>query len=228
MEPHEPGEDVKPAVVPAAGSSGPRGWECACRALGLVGVACFFAFAFTPLPNFIGTRLEIPSQLETAGAIVVLGAGVSEDGVLGDDSLRRAMQGILLQRRGLAPLLVLSGPAIKNGPTEAAVRGELARGLGVPSKAILTEDTARTTREEAIRIGELLRARQVRRILLVTSPYHMLRAQPLFERAGFEVHPATTEDGSRTDSSPEGRLKLMRQVLQEVLARLYYRVAGYL
>lgn len=191
-------------------------------------MACFFAIAFTPLPNFISRRLEIPSQLEPAGAIVVLAASVSEDGVLGEDSLRRAIQGILLQRKGLAPLLVLSGPALKNGPTEAAVRGELARKLGVPSNAILAEETARTTREEAIRIGALLHARQVRRILLVTSTDHMQRAQRLFERAGFEVLPATAEDGSRTSRSPEGRLKFMRQVLQEVLARLYYRVAGYL
>ena len=228
MVQHEPGEDVKPTGAPVAGPSGPGEWECVCRALGLVGVACFIAFAFTPLPNFISTRLEIPSQLESAGAIVVLGAGVSKDGVLGEDSLRRAIQGVLLQRKGLAPLLVLSGPAFKNGPTEAAVRAELARELGVPSNAILTEETARTTREEAIRIGALLRARQVRRILLVTSPYHMLRAQRLFERAGFEVLPATAEDGSRTDKSPGGRLKFMRQVLQEVLARLYYQAAGYL
>ena len=228
MEQHEPGEDLKSADDPAAGPSGPGKWECVCRALGLVGVACFIVVAFTPLPNFISTRLEIPSQLEPAGAIVVLGAGVSKDGVLGEDSLRRAIQGVLLQRKGLAPLLVLFGPAFKNGPTEAAVRAELARELGVPSSAILTQETARTTREEAIRIGALLRARQVRRILLVTSPYHMLRAQRLFERAGFEVLPATAEDGSRTDKSPGGRLKFMRQVIQEVLARLYYQVAGYL
>jgi len=173
-------------------------------------------------------RLETPSRLETAEAIVVLGAGVSENGVLGDDSLRRAIQGIVLQRKGSAPLLVLSGPATNRGPTEAAVRAALARDLGVSQDAIITEEMGWTTREEASRIGALLRDRQVRRILLVTNSQHMDRAQRLFERVGLEVLPATADDISDSDSSPEGRLKLMRIALQEIIARLYYRMAGYL
>jgi uncharacterized SAM-binding protein YcdF (DUF218 family) len=226
MAPDQPSGNVKVINLPDARPLRP--WEWACRVLGLLGVVLFLACAFTPLPNFISRKLEMPSRLEPAGAIVVLGSGVSEDGVLENDSLRRAIQGILLQRKGLAPLLVLSGPAIKDGPTESVVRAELAQGLGVPSSAILIEEGARTTREEAIHIGALLRARRVRRVLLVTSPQHMLRAQRLFERAGFDVLPAATGDASRTDSRPEGHLKLMREILQEALARVYYRVAGYL
>jgi uncharacterized SAM-binding protein YcdF (DUF218 family) len=226
VAPSEPSGNVKISNLWGARPSRP--WDWACRVLGLLGVVFFIACAFTPLPNLISRRLEILSRLEPAGAIVVLGSGVSEDGVLENDSLRRAIQGILLQRKGLAPLLVLSGPAFKNGPTEAGIRAELARGLGVPSNAILTEEGARTTREEAIHIGALLRVRQVRRVLLVTSPQHILRAQRLFERAGFDVLPAPSGDASRTEIRPEGRLKLMREILQEVLARLYYRVAGYL
>jgi uncharacterized SAM-binding protein YcdF (DUF218 family) len=213
MAPNEPAKDVKIST---------------CRVLGLVGVVLFLAFAYTPLPNLLAQRLATPSRLEKAEAIVVLGSNVSENGVLESDSLRRAIQGIVLQRKGLAPLLVLSGTAPKKGLTEAKVRAELAREIGISSDAILTEEGARTTREEAIRIGALLRARQVRRVLLVTSPYHMLRAQRLFERAGFEVLPATAEDTSQAANSPEGRLRLTREVLQEILARLYYRVAGYL
>lgn len=172
--------------------------------------------------------LAVPSRIEPADAIIVLGSGVSEDGVLDSDSLSRVTQGIVLQRKGLAPLLVLSGPAPQRGPAEAEVRAELARELGVPSSAILTEAGARTTREEAVRIGALLRPRQVRRVLLVTSPHHMLRARRLFAQAGFEVLAAPADDASRTSRQPEDRLKLTRKVLQEVLARLYYRVAGHL
>ena len=228
MAPSQRSEDVKSFGLPVSAVSRVLGWEWACRVLGLVGVALFLACAFTPLPNLMSRRLAIPSRLEPADAIVVLGSSVSEDGVLDSDSLSRLVQGIVLQRKGFAPLLVLSGPAPKGGPAEAEVRAGLARELGVSSSAILTEAGARTTREEAIRIGALLRARQVRRMLLVTSPQHMLRSQRLFERAGFEVLPATAEDASGTERSPEGRLKLAREVLQEVLARLYYQVAGYL
>jgi uncharacterized SAM-binding protein YcdF (DUF218 family) len=221
-------EAVKSSDLPASEPPRLTVWEWACRVLGLVGVALFLAFAFTPLASLLSRRLEIPSRLEPADAIVVLGSGVSEDGVLDSVSLSRLIQGVVLQRKGLSPLLVLSGPAPKRGPTEAEVRADLARELGVSPNAILTEAEARTTREEAIRIGALLRARHARRVLLVTSPQHMLRARRLFEDAGFEVLAAPADDGSRTERRPEGRLKLTREVLQEVLARLYYRMAGYL
>lgn len=203
-------------------------WDRLCGFLGGVGIVLFFLSAFTPLPNVLTQRLEVPSHVEPAGAIVVLGAGVSLDGMLSSDSLRRVIQGVLLQRKGLAPLLVLSGPAFKGGPTEAEVRAELAKQLGVPSEAILTEAHVWTTREEAIRIKALLESRGVRSILLVTDSQHLVRARVLFERAGLEVFPVAADDVSDLSDSPEGRLKLTRRAFQEIVARVYYRLAGYL
>jgi uncharacterized SAM-binding protein YcdF (DUF218 family) len=220
MRPRERSKDVKPPGI--------SGWECARRGLGLAGVVFFLASAYTPLPNLLYRRLATPSGIEPAGAIVVLGASVSEDGILGSESLRRAVRGIILQRQGLAPLLVFSGAAPDRGPTEAEVRAALARDLGVSQEVIVTESVARTTREEAIRIGGLLRERQVRRILLVTNTQHLARARRLFERLGLEVFPAAADDISDLDRSPWGRLKLMHMALQELVARIYYRIAGYL
>ncbi|HSB70897.1 MAG TPA: YdcF family protein [Candidatus Methylomirabilis sp.] len=179
MEPTGRSEAVRSPDIPTSTSVGVSGWERACRILGLIGVVVFLACAYTPLPNLLAHSLAARSRLEPAEAIVVLAASVSEDGALGDVSLRRAIQGIVLQRKGLAPLLVLSGPAPDTGPTEAEVRAALALDLGVPAEAINMESRGRTTREEAIRIGEFLRARQVRRILLVTDSQHMARATPL-------------------------------------------------
>ncbi|MBI3454449.1 MAG: YdcF family protein [Candidatus Rokubacteria bacterium] len=167
-------------------------------------------------------------QLEPGDAIVVLGAGgVRGDGTLSDSSLRRAIHGILLYQSGLAPLLVLSGPAGSEGPPEAEVRAALARRLGVPAEVILTEASGHTTREEAAALGAVLRSRGVRRVLLVADWEGMGRARGLFERAGLAVLPAPDE-ARGWSGTPEGRLKIMRLVLQEALAGLYYRVAGYL
>lgn len=55
--------------------------------------------------------------------------------------------------------------------------------LGVPCEAIVGLDEARNTQEEA----KLIAATGIRRILLVTSAWHMPRAKMLFERAGMEV-----------------------------------------
>ena len=100
--------------------------------------------------------------------------------------------------------------------------------LGISAEGILTESHAWTTCEEATRIGTLLQPRHMRRILLVTNPQHMLQARAVFEHAGFEVFPAPADDGSGAARSPEERLWLTREVLQEWVARMYYRAAGYL
>jgi uncharacterized SAM-binding protein YcdF (DUF218 family) len=198
------------------------------RIVGLAGLLLFAAGSFTPLPSLLARRLAVASRPAPAEAIVVLGAGVAEDGRLSNASLRRALEGILLQRRGLAPLLVLLGPSFGGGPPEAEVRERLARELGVAPGRILTLQDAWTTREEAQKSRTLLAARGVQRILLVTDSQHLVRAVPLFERQGFAVLPVAANDESDAPRSPEGRLKLARRVAQEIVARAYHRVAGYL
>jgi uncharacterized SAM-binding protein YcdF (DUF218 family) len=148
--------------------------------------------------------------------------------VLSNSSLRRMVHGIVLLQRGLAPLLAFSGPVSRRyGHVEAEVRAEIARLFGVAPAAIVTETTARTTREEALRMAALLQPMGAYKILLVTSYAHMARSRSLFENAGFMVQPAPVDDLSDV-WKPEGRLRSMRQVTQELLARAYYQIAGYL
>lgn len=195
-------------------------------ALGLSAVALFFAAAFTPLANALHRALSVRPRIERADAIVVLGAGVSTTGTLSDSSLRRAVHGIELQRRALAPTLVLLGPS--GWPLgEAEIRWTLARSLGVPPERLLLATGGKTTREEALRTREAL-GPGVNRILLVTGAIHMRRARGLFEAAGFTVLPAPVDDASGGGVSPEARLALSLRLGEELIAQLYHRVAGYL
>ena len=111
-----------------------------------------------------------PQQLQRSDAIVVLGHGVSPDGILTNASAARTGRAIALYRKGLAPLLVLLGPANDGDPTEAAVRADVARQWGVPPVAVLTEATAHTTREEALRVKALLQPRVFIRFSLWRTP----------------------------------------------------------
>jgi uncharacterized SAM-binding protein YcdF (DUF218 family) len=202
-------------------------WVSLCRLLGLGGAALFLAGALTPLPQLLDRWLGAPAEIEPSDAIVVLASSISREGVLSPASAIRAFHGIALYRRGLAPLLAFSGRAAEGGPTEAEARAEIARARGVPPGAILMETEARTTREEALRQRALLRPKGVRTILLVTDSLHIRRARPLFERAGFQVRPAPPDSLSDPDT-PEDRLGVMRGVLEELLALLYYRLAGFI
>ena len=208
-------------MIPATASSPLR----ACRLLGAAALALFMVSAFTPAANLIAAWLAGASVVAPAEAIVVLGAGggTLDDGLPDSASLRRALRGILLYRAGLARRLVFSG-----SPGEIEGRVELARELGVPSDAVLRAPGSYTTRDEAARLRVLLGPTGARRILLVTDSQHMIRARPLFERAGFDPLPVAVGGTARGNPSPEARLALVRDICRELLARLYYRAAGYL
>lgn len=177
-------------------------------------MVAFLIIAFTPLPNLLHGWLSIPQREGPAGAIVVLG---------GSESERRAILGIRLYRQGLAPLVTFSGT-----PYEVQTRKTLARDLGVPPEAILTEPTVHTTREEALKVGALLHARGIHRILLVTDALAMRRARRVFERAGFEVLPAPSIGAGNSMGPPQKQVEFALTVAEETAAYLYYRLMGYL
>lgn len=132
-------------------------------------------------------------------AIVVLGGAVAPQ-LAGDARARlhrgsdRVREAALLFHAGCAPRLLASAgggihwPAIAS---EAEAMRALLLEFGVPEGALLVEDQSRTTFENARYSAELLGERP--RILLVSSAWHLRRAVPLFERAGFEVLPVGTD-----------------------------------
>lgn len=204
-------------------------WNRLARSTGVVAALAFLASAFTPIWNTIGHALAIPTALEPSGAIVVLAEGQMPDGSLRDESMRRTIHGVKLHRVGLAPLLILSGPkAFRLSPAEAEVRAQLAQTMGIPADSILKVTDVRTTHDEASQVVLLLRPRQITRIILVTESFHMRRAKMVFERTGLQVLAAPSDDYSRSSGNVQGRLKLVRRILEESAALVYYRIFGYI
>jgi uncharacterized SAM-binding protein YcdF (DUF218 family) len=196
------------------------------RAVGVVIVTGFLVTAFTPLPEALVRRLLDAGPVRPADAIVVLGSGVSENGTLTRRSLQRAIHGILLYKRGVAPLLLFSGVTLPDRPREGDVRARLARELGVPETALLVEGDVQTTRDEARTIHASLAARGLRRIVLVSDALHLIRAGPLFAHEGFAVVAVPSDGPPDHRLAPEQRLKAMRELLAELVARLYGRILG--
>jgi len=198
------------------------------RGFGAAALVLFFLAGFTPAVDVLGTLVIPDRPAERAEAIVVLGAGgVAAGGGLTDSSLRATMEGINLFHEGWAPLLVLSGGGGQFLRTEAETRAELARQSGVPPAAIVIAGPVRTTREEAVKVRALLEPRGIRKVLLVVDGPGALRAMAVFERVGFEGVPAPWIESVTTDATPEDRLTLLRSLAIEALARLYYRLMGY-
>ena len=197
-----------------------------CRIVGAVVLGALAVATLTPASEWLADRFAERPRLEPADAVVVLGGGFTET-ALGDPSLQRLVHGVRLQRRGLAPLLVLSGEAPAGRLSEPEMRAQYARNLGVPPEAIVALPGANTTREEAVRARAELGPRGVRTILLVSGSLHLVRARATFEREGFRVLPAPADNLFTFGSTAAQRLALTRALLREIAGQVYYRLAGH-
>lgn len=139
---------------------------------------------------------NLPSNpLPAADAIVVLG-GVTSPAFApqpivhlggGADRLTYAAK---LYHEGKAPLIILSGagmPCNRDLPSEADQMAELLEIMGVPASAIIKETGSHNTHENAVYMKPVLAARQLRRILLVTSAVSMPRALAAFRHENIDA-----------------------------------------
>ena len=78
-------------------------------------------------------------------------------------------------------------PWDKAKKTEGEVLKDYAFSNGIPSNKIFVTKDVENTADEAAAVKELIS--QSKRIILVTSAYHMFRAKKLFEKQGFIVIP---------------------------------------
>lgn len=127
-----------------------------------------------------------------AQAIVVLGAAQYR-GRPSPVLRARLDHAVGLYARGFAPRVVVTG-GIAEGDTasEAAVSRIYALAAGVPDSAILLENEGRTTGQSMARVARLLKARRIDTVVVVSDPFHVLRAAHVAERAGLTAYTSPT------------------------------------
>jgi uncharacterized SAM-binding protein YcdF (DUF218 family) len=137
-------------------------------------------------------------RMHKADAVVVLSGMIeqTEGAPLGEWSgaADRFEGGIELFRSGKAPMLVFTFgqvPWQSSSRPEGPMLAKRAMALGVPGSAIRVTGYGANTAEEALAVSALtgVGKGQNKRIILVTSAFHMNRAAMLFRRAGFVVEP---------------------------------------
>lgn len=135
----------------------------------------------------------VDSPAGSADAIVVLGAAQYR-GRPSPVLRARIDHAVALYARGLAPRVVLTGGvAYGDTASEAAVGRIYALEAGIPDSAILLENEGRTTGQSLERVARLLRARRMETMILVSDPFHVLRAGRIAERHGLVVHTSPTQ-----------------------------------
>lgn len=182
----------------------------------VVGIlAIVFYAARRPLLRAFADWWVVDEPLETCQAIVVLGG----DSVLGD----RVRHAIELYRRGRAPRVVLSGPALRTYFSETELMEREATNLGLPKDAMLVlPHNAESTLEEALVLRRFLTEHDLRRVIAVTSNVHTRRARTVLravlEPAEIKVWvssaPDVRFDPRRWWERREGRAALLLELLK--------------
>lgn len=177
---------------------------------------------------------------EPAEVIVLLGGAMRGDVHMGslpdmNQQADRLVKAVSLYRAGKAPMVLLSGGAHPENRPEAQQMKDLLQVMGVPPQAMLLESRSRTTYDNARYTAEILRARDIKRIILVTSGFHMRRAAAVFRAQGLEVQAAPTDfqrvvaaDGGLGLSPAVSNLTRTTLAFHELMGYLVYRLRGWL
>lgn len=143
--------------------------------LGLLGfVIVGLSIYLQPHDFNLCTKPTPSEQCREADAIVAISGG---------DTAARTKKAVELYKEGWAPLIIFSGAAQdKTGPSNALAMRQIAMDADVPPAAILIEEYAETTKQNAIKTNEVLESHGIRSVILVTSGYHQRRASLEFHK----------------------------------------------
>ena len=142
---------------------------------------------YTPLIWYAAEPLKIVNKPQKADAIVVFAGGVGESGKAGQGYEERVDYAIKLYKQGYAAHLIFSSGAqfVFN---EAEVMKSLAVSLGVPGDAIILEEKAANTYQNVKFTKEILDKRSWKKVLLISSPYHMSRISLVVKKVAPEIN----------------------------------------
>jgi uncharacterized SAM-binding protein YcdF (DUF218 family) len=185
--------------------------------------------AFTPLSRLLARDLSRRDAPSSADAVFVLSSGLQADDELTSAAMTRLLRGLELLEGGKAPRIILS-ELHPPQPSYALPARELMKNLGLDQE-LLTVGPVGNTRDEAVAVAALFRARGWRRLLVVTTPAHSRRACAAFEREGLEVtclpSTETRYDFENLEKSDD-RIFAFGGLLHEWIGLFVYRQRGWL
>ena len=155
-------------------------------------------------------------------AIVVLGSA-QYNGVPSSIFEARLEHALRLWEDGVAPVVVtVGGKAAGDQFTEAEAGRDYLADAGIPGDALLAVPEGVDTLESMRAVGTAFAGRGWSRAVLVTDPWHAMRAERMAEDAGMTAESSPTRQGPAVQT----RATQFRYILRETAAYLLYRVTG--
>ncbi len=230
----------------ALGAFGP-GSPLRKRTLAAAGLGILLVFSLEPVANALLSSLEDPPLRTyrpgvTYDVVILLG-GVVEDRIEAtwerpawNDNAERLLETYDLLRKGSAKNVIASGGPVsvsRMRVVEARALADQLIGWGIEPERVVVEDHARNTYENAVDSAAIVRARDWKSVLVVTSAFHMPRAYGCFREVGLDVD--TFPVDFRSYKSPyfselvprAEHLAHSTMAIREWFGRSIYRLRGY-
>ncbi len=160
------------------------------QAMGLLALAAGIGYTVALVMVLVVSQRD---QRRPADAIVVLGAA-QYNGRPSPVFQARLDHALGLYREGLAPLIVVTGGVGRGDTTsEAMVGRRYLMAHAVPDPAVAAQPEGRSTAARMTAVSGWLRERGLRRVLLVSDPFHMFRLRLEARRTALEAYTSPTE-----------------------------------
>jgi uncharacterized SAM-binding protein YcdF (DUF218 family) len=155
-------------------------------------------------------------------AIVVLGSA-QYNGVPSSIFEARLEHAVKLYEEGVAPVVVtVGGKAAGDAFTEAEAGRDYLQQAGIPTDGLLAVPEGVDTLESMRSVAAVFADHGWSTAVLVTDPWHAMRAQRMADDAGMRATSSPTRQGPAVQT----RTTQFRYILRETAAYLVYRVTG--
>jgi uncharacterized SAM-binding protein YcdF (DUF218 family) len=190
------------------------------RVVGAAVLALLLLITSTALAIWWNARQD---SRPSSDAIVVLGSA-QYNGVPSSIFAARLEHAKKLYEAGVAPVIVtVGGKATGDQFTEAEAGREYLANEGVPVKALLAVPKGVDTLESMRVVAAAFDKRGWHSAVLVTDPWHAMRAQRMAQDSGIEATSSPTRQGPAVET----RATQFRYILRETAAYLLYRATGH-
>jgi len=140
----------------------------------LAPIFLYFFIFYSPFLRILANPLIISQPPEKANVIVVIGGGAGESGIPGQGYEERAKYAVALYQEGYAGKIIFSSGYTRIFK-EPDVMKALSISLGVRDKDIILDTNSGSTYQSVMASLQMLKINGWNKLLLISSPYHMLR-----------------------------------------------------
>jgi len=153
-----------------------------CGVIAITAVTTVNLWIYASVKNRIFTPDTVGNT--EADCILVLGAGVRDDGTPSHMLEDRLLTGIDLYERGMSPVMLMSGDHGREEYDEVNTMKSFAEEHGVPADRIFLDHAGFSTYESLYRAKEIFGAEK---IIIVTQEYHLYRALYTAQQFGLDA-----------------------------------------